>query len=400
MTRKSRLFGATLLVAGCCIGAGMLGMPTISALAGFFPTSIFFVLLWLFMALTGIALAEVALSFKEDVNLMTMAHHFLGPIGRIVTGGLFLFLFYSLLVAYLSGSGQLIEDFTQKAFGITIPSFLENAILLIPISILLFIGTKAIDECNRIFILGLIVTFIALIVLGLPHIQIENLMRSSWKDTLFIAAPMAISFGFHNLVPSLTRYLKKNAKDIRFCILVGSAIPLALYIVWECVILGILSIQDKEAFKAILQSGDMPTRILRASSSATWTTNLMEYFSFFAIATSLIAIALSFVDFLSDGLHIKKTAKGKPVLIALCLVPPFLISGFYPKLFLTALSYAGAFGAMTLFGIIPCLMLYKGRYKEKWRAPKLLPGGKMMIGILFFSAILIIVLEIYSWRLK
>ena len=65
---QGRVLGATLLVAGCCIGAGMLGLPILTALGGFKPTIILFVLCWLFMAGTGLLLLEVNLWFTEEVS--------------------------------------------------------------------------------------------------------------------------------------------------------------------------------------------------------------------------------------------------------------------------------------------------------------------------------------------
>ena len=39
---QGKLLGGILLVAGCCIGAGMLGLPVLSAQAGFKPSVVMF----------------------------------------------------------------------------------------------------------------------------------------------------------------------------------------------------------------------------------------------------------------------------------------------------------------------------------------------------------------------
>ena len=49
----SRLVGAVLLVAGTCIGAGMLGMPILTGAAGFVPSIAAFVGGWLFMVVSA-----------------------------------------------------------------------------------------------------------------------------------------------------------------------------------------------------------------------------------------------------------------------------------------------------------------------------------------------------------
>lgn len=122
MNQKGSVFGAVLLVAGCSIGAGMLGIPVVSALAGFVPSLILSILCWLYMCVTGLLLLEVNLSFKEEVSLISIAEKYLGSIGKALTWGLFLYLFYSILVAYVSGTGALMNDFAEDFFNTSLPS--------------------------------------------------------------------------------------------------------------------------------------------------------------------------------------------------------------------------------------------------------------------------------------
>ena len=48
-TNSGSVAGGILLIAGCCIGAGMLGLPVLSAIAGFEPSVILFFISWIFM---------------------------------------------------------------------------------------------------------------------------------------------------------------------------------------------------------------------------------------------------------------------------------------------------------------------------------------------------------------
>lgn len=116
-------------------------------------------------------------------------------------------------------------------------------------------------------------------------------------------------------------------------------------------------------------------------------------FAFFAIVTSFLSVALSFIDFLADGLNIKKTPKGKVVLVLLVLGPPFLCAFLYPTIFLIALNTAGGFGAVILFGILPALMVWKGRYTQKLGHPELVPGGKPLLILIIAFAAWVMVLQ-------
>ncbi len=96
----------------------------------------------------------------------------------------------------------------------------------------------------------------------------------------------------------------------------------------------------------------MATKVLRTATGSNWVVTFAEAFGFFAVITSLLSVALSFVDFLSDGLKINRDHRGRALLCALTLIPPYIIGITYPGIFLDALNYAGAFGAVILFGII------------------------------------------------
>ena len=67
LLRKEMFSGGILLVAGCCIGAGMLGLPVLSAQAGFAPSILMFFVCWLFMARTGLLLLEVNCGMAEGL---------------------------------------------------------------------------------------------------------------------------------------------------------------------------------------------------------------------------------------------------------------------------------------------------------------------------------------------
>ncbi len=75
---RGSVFGSALLIAGCCIGAAMLGLPVLTALAGFQPSVVMFVIAWLFMTTTGLLLTEVNIAFGDKAGIVTMAERTLG----------------------------------------------------------------------------------------------------------------------------------------------------------------------------------------------------------------------------------------------------------------------------------------------------------------------------------
>lgn len=382
----SRILGGILLVAGCCIGAGMLGLPVLSAEAGFQPSLLMFLVCWLFMLTTSLLLLEVNLWLKDDVSIISMAEHSLGLTGKAITWVVFLSLFYCLMVAYAAGSGALVADFTSQLFHIEAPHWVGSLLISLLFGILIYVGTHAVDHFNRYLMIALVAAYFLLVFMGASYVKGEYLARHDWSKIGTVIPIMVICFGYHNLVPSLTTYLKRDVKALKLVFIVGSAVPLLAYLVWEWLILGIVPLDGQGGFKEALDHGQMATEALYAVVGSSWVVTIAQSFAFFAIITSFLSVALSFVDFLADGLKIKKTVNGKSVLCLMALFPPFVCAIAYPSIFLKALNFAGGFGAVILFGILPALMVWQGRYKKNIEMHRIVPGGKpMLITVILFA---------------
>lgn len=379
--KKGSLFGAILLIAGCCIGAGMLGTPVLSAAAGFVPSLVAFTFAWLYMVVTGLYLLEVNLWFKKDVSLISMTGETLGRVAQAACWILFLYLFYSLMVAYVAGSGALTSGLMDD-FGVLLPKWVGSAVFTLLFALLLYFGTGVVDRFNRLLMFGLVASYLALILMGVRYVKPELLSHVNWKASLIAVPTMIISFGYHNLIPSMTAYLGHDKKRLIQAILIGSAIPLIVYLTWQYVILGIVPADE---LVEAMDGGELATRALKKAVNSTWVTLLAEYFAFFALVSSFLAVALSFVDFLSDGLGISKSPKGLISLLFLTLAPPLLFAMVYPTIFLNALSY-GAIGALLLFGVLPPLMVWKKRIKGE----EIVPGGKGMIVFILIVSMFVI----------
>lgn len=396
LSSKGSSLGAILLIAGCCIGAGMLGLPVLSAQAGYIPSVVMFILSWLFMLCTGLLLLEANLWFKEDINVVTLAGHTLGKTGKAIGWIVFLFLFYSLMVAYATGSGELFTDFFEALFKLSLPRWVGGLFMIILFGLMIYLGTGSVDQFNRLLMLGLILTYVILVVLGHSHVNTKFLEHQDWGAVFFVIPAMIISFGFHNLIPSVMNYLGKDSRRLKWVLVIGSFIPLVIYLIWQRLILGMVPLLGKDSLQTALDSGQMATHALKTAVGSTWIVDIAQFFAFFAIVTSFLGVALSFVDFLADGLKIPKKGLGKIILCLLALLPPYLFSLVYPGVFLSALNYAGGFGAVVLFGILPALMVWSGRYYKGLKGKQLVPGGKAVLLLIILCALSIISLQLYQ----
>ena len=376
MKTASSYLGGILLVAGTSIGVGILALPVSTSFGGFIPSLCIFLVIWAVMLATAYFLLEVNLALPGEPNLISMVEKTLGKWGKTVSWVFYLLLLYSLLAAYLSACAPLFASFFQTAFHLTLPAFIFPFLLPIVFSGFICFGTRGIDYFNRILILGLVISYGLLVGTVPEHMEVNRLFHRDFTSSLFAVPVIITSFGYHIIIPTLTTYMKHDVKSLRKILLWGSLIPLVVCILWQVVVLGALPQKDLSlAWKLGVPATDPLAKMLQSD----WIAYSARFFSFFAIITSFLGVALSLSDFLRDGLSLKKNWEGKLFAILLTFIPPLLFLFFCQKTFYIALEYAGSFVAI-LLGIIPALMVLKLK-KHSWYQS--LKGRTFVFFILF-----------------
>ena len=101
------------------------------------------------------------------------------------------------------------------------------------------------------------------------------------------------------------------------------------------------------------------------------------------------------MHFLADGLKVEENSgKGKGILFLLTFIPPLIFTLTYPRAFFAALEYAGAFGVILLLGVLPILMVWKGREAHQKDSKFTVWGGKAALVAAFCFSMMVIALEI------
>lgn len=339
------------------------------------------------MLATGLLFFEATLWMHEGANVLTMTKRFLGDIGKWAGGISFLFLYYCLMVSYISGVCPLLTIDTG-IFSYTTACFLAAALF----GLLIFWGTRAVDRINWLLMIGAIVSFIALVAFGSSQVNMQLLARSDWRF-FFAAAPVLFSaYGYHNIVPTVTFYLRRNRSKMRKAIFFGTLLPFVIYSIWEWLIIGTM---EPQLIEQAARDGVPITYALQQIAGHPWISVLGGFFGVFALVTSLLGVALSMVDFLGDGLNMKRYGWHRLFLTLLVFVPPTIFAALNPGIFLTAIGIAGGYGEAILNGILPVCMVWVGRYHLRLDGERELFGGKTMLAILFALSVAMILLESY-----
>jgi tyrosine-specific transport protein len=376
--------GGTLLIAGTTIGVGMLALPVATGPGGFIPSMAIYLACWAFMLCTGLLLIEVSLWLPKDTSFISMAEKILGPAGRAIFWVLYLFLFVTVMIAHAAGGGEVLLQIT----GWNIPDWAAVLLYSGALAPVVYLGAHTVDRMNMVLISCVAVCYVAFIAFSIGHVDFKLLEYANWGKAWVALPVLFTAFTYQVIIPTLMTYMDRNVRKVRLAILFGTCIPLAIYLLWEFVILGIVSTDGlieagRQGQNAIGPLKEVVPRIFEVG----------KYFAFFALTTSFIPFALSFFDFLADGLKWEKKGARRVILCAVMFGIPIAIAIVYPNIFLIALGYAGGISCAFLFGLMPPVLAWVGRYIKRYPQHEghQLPGGKAaLIGLMIFAVLILV----------
>lgn len=376
---KGSLLSAMLLVAGCCIGGGMLALPIATGTMGFVPSLIVMLLAWVAMTATGLLLVEASLWFEEGAHMVTMATRLLGPFVRYIAWGLYLYICYASLVAYTSAGGDMIRLVVLEGLQWDLSKFYGCLAFTAIFGPVLYLGNHVVGRVNSILFFGMIIAYALLTFVGIPEVNLSRLQYQQWQGATLAMPLLLTSFSFQTVVPSLTPYLSRNVVHLRVAIVGGTSIAFIVYAIWQFMILGMVPVESLT--EAQLQ-GEPATHILYRIAQSSYVQSVATFFAFFALVTSFLAIAMGLIDFLSDASKLTRKGWAETILSLAVLVPTLLVASGFERAFLVALDTSGGIGDSILNGVIPTVMIWCGRYRMGYKGTEGVRGGKIVLTFL------------------
>ena len=377
-----KFIGGMFIVTGTCIGGGLLALPVSASMSGFVNSVLIMFFIWIVMLMGSLYILEMTQWFSNGTNIISISRNVLGRKGEFVVWFVYVILCYSLICAYIAGSGSIFyRALTVLGINVSSPS-LTTIIFTLGLATVVYKGVRSIDNWNRLFMIFQFISLFLLIFLISPHIKVANLFISENRSIGIFASIAVTSFGYSIVIPSLFDYFQGNVKKVRLIIFWGSLIPLFCYVLWMFVITGALS---HGALQAIFQSGDATVGLvdsLKLSLNINSVTKLANIFIPLCILTSVLGVSLALSDLFVDGLKLKRGRVGKLKMCCITFIPPLLIVIFFPKIFIIALSYAGLLVIVQQL-ILPVIIIWHGRYRKKISKNYKVFGGKILLLVMF-----------------
>lgn len=259
---------------------------------------------------------------------------------------------------------------------------------------------SVLDSANTALVGGVILSFLCLLGFILPGIHLEALRQFHWDRVPEALPVIALAFVFQNVVPVIASSLEGDIVKIRSAIILGVTVPLLMFLAWDAAVLGsTASVADPFAASSPDSSPIDPLALVRSSGPIA--EKLVDVFSLLAVATSTIGFVLGLSEFIMDSfdhsLGGSRVLGKKATAYSATLVPPLLLAISNPGMFFAALDFAGTYGVLVLFGMVPVAMVVSERYAGTTLcAIKVAPGGPAMLALTGLTAGGIILNEIIT----
>ncbi|MEI8365682.1 MAG: aromatic amino acid transport family protein [Parachlamydiaceae bacterium] len=386
-----RTLSASLLIAGTCIGGGMLALPISGGPVGFIPSLLVMLVCCIFMTFTGLMYLEATLWMKEKAHLNTLSAELLSPFWRVVCWVTYLFICYASLIAYMSGGGKEIIFVVNQLFDQSYENMLGICAFSLVFSMILFLGHRLVERTNTIMFFSMIFAYVMLIATSTGSINGPFLLRQEWNIHWFLLFPLMLTtFSFPGIVPTIVPYLDRNPRAVRQAIIFGTSIAFVVYFMWMFIVLGSVPHVGEHSLQEAFQCDIPATECLHYALNNPFLSAIAQFFAFFALSTSFLGISLSLFDFLRDTITVPMNAAVKKILFCIIVfAPSLLLAIYFERAFITALEMSGGIGDTVISGIIPVIMIWNGRYYLKKKGLYTVWGGKwLLVSIVVVSALI------------
>ena len=357
---KKEVYKAIAILIGTIIGAGVLGIPYVVAKSGFLIGLLNLIVIGLAILMVNLFLGEIVLRTKGNHQLTGYAEKYLGKFGKIIISFTMTLGIYGALAAYLIvGSESLSIIFSGSTLYYLIGYF-------IVMSILVFIGLKAIEKSE--FLMSGLVLFIVLIIslIGFTKMDFNNLRTVDFSYLFYPYGVILFAYLGMAAIPEVKEELVNNKKEMKKALIIGSLIPLIVYILFAFVVVGV--------------TGKNTTEIatLGLSNIFGWQAALFgNLFALFAVSTGFLTLGLALKEMYNYDYKLNKNLSW----FLVCFLPFIFLLVFRDiTSFRNILNITGVL-AGGIEGILVICMFFKAK-KLGDRKPEYSLNKNYLIGVL------------------
>jgi tyrosine-specific transport protein len=334
-----KFWATTFTLTGTIIGAGILGLPYVFSQSGIFIGLFWLFILGMIMIYTNLCLGEITLRTKGRHQLVGYAEKYLGKNGKKIMFFAVVFGVYSALIAYLIGEGQSLSQLFTGSVDYAIYFAIGFWLLM---TILLREGLKGLKKIELWGVITIIVLVLVIAVYFAHQIDVDNFLYNDFSNVFLPFGVILFALLGFSSIPELRVEIKGSEKKFRKAIIIGTLIPIILYIIFSLTFVGVL--------------GDKVSRVATLSFG-----NMIVILGIFTMLTSYFVLSFSLKDVYKYDLKVSKRVE----FLLVSLFPLLIYLGLYYLDKLNFVSILGLGGVISggLTGILILLMALKVKDK-------------------------------------
>ena len=343
--KKRSLFEGTALILSGTIGAGIVGIPFVVSHIGVGLGILYIVLVGMLMIGLNILIGELAVKIGKPLQLVGFAEHYFGKAGKWFMTLLLYSLLIGVLVVYIIGEGQAL----QELFGGS--RFVWSLVFFIIASTIIAIGLRTAKTVELLLTLFILAVVLALAAVSASHIKIPHITTFSFADILLPYGVLLFAFHGTTSIPEAHATLRGDQKTFRKAIFLAGIISIIVYALFTFIVIRVTA----EATTEIATIGLGRT----VGPSVFYLANI---FSVLAMGTSCVMAGLA----LRDSLRWDFRLSYMNATVLTCGVPMVLfllgLRGF--------ISVIGLVGGvlMSVEMIILTLIYLRAKQRKDWHA--------------------------------
>ena len=231
---------AVFMITGMTIGAGVLGVPYVVAQVGLKIGFVYILALGLVMLSLNLMLGEIAVRTNQSLQIPGLVGKYLGKWVKLFLNIIIVFASYGALLAYIIGEGQALSALFGGNPAVWSVFFWSIA------SVVVWRGLQTIKTVEKV--LSIIVISI---ICGLSFYLLKDWQISNWvyTDLSKIFLPYGVILFALNGTPAVIEahaLLPRSQKHFRKALIIGSLIPVAVYLLFALAVAGATGLQTTE----------------------------------------------------------------------------------------------------------------------------------------------------------
>lgn len=223
---------AVFIITGMTIGAGILAIPYAIAQVGLLVGVFYIIALGTLTLFLNLMIGEIAINTNEPLQLVGFVGKYLGKAAKYYLSLVFLASAFGSLLVYMIGEGITLSTL----FGGN--SFLWSIFFWSIGSFIIWSGLKRIKTIDKLFGTVVISIIFGLSLFVLPKFNPEELFYFNGSNLLLPLGVILYALNGTSAVAEAHALLPNRARDFRKALIIGTLIPIFLYIFFALAVVG------------------------------------------------------------------------------------------------------------------------------------------------------------------